>query len=69
MSVKSLKNNSTDKTELKAEIIGSIHKIYTFQKIADFQYLPMNSSLSTAPAPKQTATAGNDPTDGMNLHH
>lgn len=64
MSVKSLRNASTNKTELKAKIIGSIGKIYTFQKIADFQYLPMNSSLSNTPAPKQPSTADSDNTDG-----
>ncbi len=40
---------ATDKTQrrkLEARIIGSIEKIYTFQKIADFQYLPMCTSIS-----------------------
>ncbi len=32
--------------KLEANVIGSIEKIYTFQKIADFQYLPMCTSIS-----------------------
>lgn len=43
------KKKSSDKNEksiLTTEIIGSIERIYTFQKIADFQYLPMYTSVS-----------------------
>jgi hypothetical protein len=39
-----------------AKIIGQVDKIYTFQKIADFQYLPMCSNVVT----KSNAT-----TDGI----
>jgi hypothetical protein len=40
MSVKKQKN---DATQYKQEIIGKIKTMYNFRKIADFQYLPMNS--------------------------
>lgn len=46
MKVKKMKSKEPGKTELEATIIGSINKIYTFQKIADFQYLPMCTSVS-----------------------
>ena len=43
MSVKVTK--SKDSTQSEAQIIGTIDKIYTFSKIADFQYLPMCSNV------------------------
>ena len=42
MSVKRSKDASSS-TDVKCEIIGKIKSMHTFRKIADFQYLPMNS--------------------------
>ncbi len=38
----------------KTEIIGRIDRIYTFKKIADFQYLPMSSNAMSKSPNKQT---------------
>ena len=67
ISIKSLKNSSTNKPEFNGKIIGSVGKIYTFQKIADFQYLPMNSSLSNFPIPKQPRKNDTEYIDGIFL--
>jgi hypothetical protein len=43
------------KKTLQAELAGRVDRIYTFKKIADFQYLPMSSnSLSKSQSNKQT---------------
>jgi hypothetical protein len=34
----------------EAKLVGRIKKVYTFQKLADFQYLPMSSSSVKIPA-------------------
>lgn len=47
MSVKKRKATLQDSNpKLETKVIGSIDRIYTFQKIADFQYLPMCTSIS-----------------------
>jgi hypothetical protein len=46
MSIKTIKNDK--KREIKnVQIVGKVKKIFNFQKIADFQYLPMNTTSKT----------------------
>lgn len=45
---------TVSKKTLKTNLIGRIDKIYTFNKIADFQYLPMSSSALSKTTTKQT---------------
>jgi hypothetical protein len=52
----SVRKNESKKFE--ARIIGKIKKVYTFQKIADFQYLPMScSSVKRQPNPSTTSSS------------
>lgn len=50
--MKVTKKKSSEKKKLDAEILGHVEKIYSFQKIADFQYLPMCTTI----VPKSQAT-------------
>lgn len=59
MKVKRKKND--DKIKLDAQIIGAVEKIYSFQKIADFQYLPMCTTINTkSQTPSKSSDKKND---------
>jgi len=63
MSVKRIKSKSNasddppSSAKFEAKVIGNIKRIYNFQKIADFQYLPMCSTSSKSLV-NETATSG-----------
>jgi hypothetical protein len=64
MSVRKLKksksNTSKDsESKFEAKIIGNIRRIYSFQKIADFQYLPMCSTSSKSTSNESTTNGAN----------
>ena len=61
MSVKRQTSRAGSSPTLHYEIIGKIKTMYTFQKIADFQYLPMNSVSKT-----NTSTSSVDPASSNN---
>lgn len=50
MSVKKSKCTSGGERPFEASIVGSVKRFYNFQKIADFQYLPMTSHLKSEQA-------------------
>jgi hypothetical protein len=52
-------DDSASSTKFEAKIIGNIKRIYNFQKIADFQYLPMCSTSSKSLVNETAANGAN----------
>ena len=67
MSIKTIKNEN--KRQIKnVQIVGKVKKIFNFQKIADFQYLPMNTISKTIDPIANGSSSGNNNTTNITFN-